>query len=539
MPGRDIPPDRLNKREIEIIEQLANGSSDRQIADGLFLSLNTIKWYNRQIYAKLGVSNRTQAVACFRDWQRAAHVGAEAEPTATLQAETLPASITPQLPAEITRFVGRKQEMEEVRRLLEKSRIVTLTGPPGTGKTRLGLQIAREQASTFRDGVIFIPLASVRTADNILWAITEHLNFRFESHGEPLAQLLSYLRDRHFLLVLDNFDHLIVGGGLLTEILRAAPAVKFLVTSRERLRLYGEACCMVAGLALPDENRAEDPAQSEAVELFIERAQSVSPDMLWSQENLQHAVRICRLVEGIPLGIELAATWVDTLLPQEIADEIEHNLDILEAEHQDVPPSQRSLRAAFDRSWNLLDDTQESAFRRLSVFRGGFTRQAGEAVAGIDMRNLQALVNKSLLRHNPVTGRYEIHELLRHYSQEKLDQAGEAEQVARAHAAYFADFMDERWAWIKDRRQQIALQEIEADIENSRAAWDFWIKARNAFMLKKVLHSFWAIYDIRGWYPAGVDLLEKAVAALRAVDGEDAQSVVGWMLAVQGYFSVA
>ena len=261
--------------------------------------------------------------------------------------------------------------------------------------------------------------------------------------------------------------------------------------------------------------------------------------MHWDPDNLRHAIRICRLVEGNPLGIELAATWVDTLLPKEIADEIEHNLDILEAERQDVPQSQRSIRAAFDRSWNLLDETQESAFRRLSVFRGGFTREAGEAVAGIRLRTLQELVNKSLLRYNPNKNRYEIHELLRYYSQEKLEKSGEAESVYEAHAAYFANFMAERWPWIKDHRQKVALHEIELDIENARAAWDYWIKACNVSQIKKFLHSFWAVYDIRGWYPAGVDLFEPAVAVMRTAEAEAARSVLGWLMAVQGFFSVA
>jgi predicted ATPase/DNA-binding CsgD family transcriptional regulator len=537
--SRSISPDQLNEREIDILGLLAKGYSNQQIAHELFLSLNTVKWYNRQIYSKLGVSNRIQLVAHFRALPRADQPDTVIESTAPFQPTAPSATTVNNLPAEITQFVGRKREIKEVQELLEKSRIVTVTGLPGTGKTRLALQIAREQAAAFRDGVFFVPLAPVRAADNILWAITEHLQFRFESQVEPLAQLLIFLRDKHYLLVLDNFDHLISGGSLLTEILRAAPAVKLLVTSRERLRLYGEVCYVLAGLGLPDESRVGESCQSEAVELFIERAHSVSPDMDWSHENLQHAIRICRLVDGMPLGIELAATWVDTLLPQEIADEIDHNLDILEAEHQDVPQSQRSIRAAFDRSWNLLDETQETAFRRLSVFRGGFTREAGETVAGIDLRTLQALVNKSLLRHNPVTGRYEIHELLRHYSQEKLERSGEAEIISRAHASYFADFMAERWPWMKDRRQKVALQEIEADIENARAAWDYWVKAGDAAQLKKFLHSFWAVYDIRGWYPAGIELLESGAVVMRAAEAEEARSVLGWLLAVQGFFSVA
>lgn len=519
---------QFTEREKEILDRLANGLSDQEIADELFLSLNTVKWYNRQIYSKLGVSSRTQAIAHAYEL----HLD---EPQ--LQSLAFLRSI-PYLPAEITRFIGRKNEIAEIKHLLQTSRLVTLAGPPGIGKTRLSLQIAREVARDFPDGVFFVPLTSVRAADKILWAIAEHLNFQLAAGAEPLGQLIHYLREKTFLLVLDNFDHLIAGGGLLTEILRAVPAGKILVTSRERLNLYGEVIYSVSGMALTEEELSETAAQSEAVELFIDRAQSISPHLDWRPDDLRYIARICRLVEGIPLGIELAATWVDMLSPQEIGDEIEHNIDILEAERQDVPPSQRSMRAAFERSWNLLEDAQRIAFRRLSVFRGGFTRDAVQAITGVDLRTLQSLVNKSLLRRDPQTGRYDIHELLRYYAKEQLESSGEAAIVEESHATYFADFMAEHWPCMKDHRQKTAIQELEADIENSRAAWHYWIKAGHVSQLIKFLHSFWIVYDIRGWYPAGIDLFEHAVQVMRTIGTEEAEVCLGWLLAAQGLYSV-
>lgn len=525
--------EKLTEREVEILERLARGLSDQQIAAEIYLSLNTVKWYNRQIYSKLGVANRTQAIARARDLRLFGE-----EPLPAREVSSLPQAVAYHLPAEITSFIGRRSEIAEISRLIQNNRLVTLVGPPGSGKTRLSLQVAREVAGSFREGVYFVPLAPVQAVENLLWAITEPLDFQFESRGEPLKQLLTHLRAKSLLLVLDNFEHLISGGGLLTEILRAAPEVKILVTSRERLNLYGEVSYSVGGLLLPADSLEDQAARSEAVALFLERARAVSPARDWNPDDLPHIVRICRLVEGMPLGIELAASWLDTLLPGEIADEIERDLDILQVERQDLPQSQRSLRAAFDRSWNLLDERQQAAFRRLSVFRGGLTREAGEAIAGVGLRPLQALVNKSLLRHNSHTGRYDIHEILRHYAGEQLQASGEAEQIRRAHAAYFADFMAERWPRLKDHRQKEALQEIRADYQNARLAWQYWVEAGEVAQLKKFLHSFWVFFDIQGWYPAGIDLFEAGAEVMRAAGTEEAQACLGWLLAVQGLFRV-
>lgn len=525
--------ERLTNREIQILERLVAGLSDQQIADELFLSLNTVKWYNRQIYGKLGVSSRTQAIS------RAHELNLyEGDNLADLPARAPVSTSIHHLPADITSFIGRKYESAELKILIHQNRLVTLVGLPGMGKTRLSIQVAREEAGAFEHGVYFVPLAPVQAVENILWAITDHMDFQFESRGEPLQQLLTYLREKTLLMVLDNFDHLIAGGGLLTEILRAAPGVKMLLTSRERLNLYGEIVYTLGGMSLPDDRYGNDSANSEAVELFVERAKSVRPELVWKPEDLQHIIRICCLAEGMPLGIELAATWINTLLPQEIATEIERDIDILEVERQDVPQSQRSIRAAFDRSWKQLDESQAAAFRKLSVFRGGLTRVAGEAVAGVRLRTLQALVNKSLVRHNSTTGRYEIHELLRHYAEEHLTLSGESDAVYQAHAAFFADFMDERWPRMKDFRQKSALKEIRSDIENVRAAWQFWIAHGSVPQLKKFLHSFWVLYDIQGWYSAGVDLFEQAVQVMRAESTEEADACLGWLLSVQGLFGI-
>jgi predicted ATPase len=227
---------------------------------------------------------------------------------------------------------------------------------------------------------------------------------------------------------------------------------------------------------------------------------------------------------------------VNVLSPAEIADEIEASLDILTSELRDAPPGQQSMRAAIARSWTLLDDQQRMAFRRLSIFRGGFTRDAAHTVAGAGMHMLQTLAGKSLLQYDRGAGRYYIHDLLHHYAREQLALSGEQAAIEEAHAACFADFMAERWPQMKGRRQNQALLEIEADLENVRTAWMYWVRERNASMLTKFLCSFWVVHDVRGWYPTGIELFARGIAAMRSQPGDDAQAGLGWLLAAQGLY---
>jgi predicted ATPase/DNA-binding CsgD family transcriptional regulator len=529
-----LPLDPLSERQIEILRRVAEGLSDREIAQELFLSLNTIKWHNKQIYRKLGVGNRTQAVV-------------QAKELGLLEIEPDLAGHKHNLPAQATLFLGREDEMAQVENLLTDTRLVTLTGPGGIGKTRLALEVAARQIDAFRDGVYFVALAPISSTEAIAQAVVEALGQSFLTSGDLKAHLLHYLRNKQMLLVMDNFEHLVDGAALLAEIVESAPDVRVLVTSREKLKLRIETVFVTPGLSYPSiEMSVAGELEYSSVKLFLERARQLRPDFAPTVDDVFHIAHICQTVQGMPLAVELAAAWVDTLSCTEIATEIDRNLDLLAAELRDVPRRQRSIRAVqrsiravFDHSWNLTPAAQRDVFLKLSVFRGGFTREAAEWVAGASLPVLASLVDKSLLTWDLDTKRYVVHELLQQYAQERLEQRPEASLSAQeAHAAYYTDFMHERSTYLRDSRQKVALDEIVADLENVRGAWRYRVNQANAAQMRMFIHGFRRVYYVRGWMHAGEEVSREAVEALRDVapDDEEAEVVTAMALVHQAMF---
>jgi predicted ATPase len=405
------------------------------------------------------------------------------------------------------------------------------------GKTRLALKAAEGASDDFEDGRFFVSLAPIRSVEHIIQTIAEGVKFPLATHEDPQHQLLRHLRNRHLLLVMDNFEHLLDGTGIISEILQAAPAVKILATSRERLNLQSETILIVGGMDNPDQVESEDPLNYDAISLFVQSARKVRPGYDPSPDELVQIVEICQIVQGMPLAIELAAAWLYILNVDEIAEELETGLDILTTEVRDTPERHRSMHTVFDHSWSMLDQTEQEIFMRLSVFRGGFTRHAAQQVAGASLQQLTGLVNKSFLSHDPDSGRLEFHEMLRQYTQEQLEKTPEASASAQeAHAAYYAEFMGQRWGDLKGDRQMLALAEIEADIENVRAAWRFYLNQRNAPQMQMFIHSFREVYWIRGWNHAGMELFAEAVSALRGEEDEESVTLHALAMACQGYF---
>jgi predicted ATPase/DNA-binding CsgD family transcriptional regulator len=440
----------------------------------------------------------------------------------------------PNLPLQPTPFVGRTDELADITALLADPacRLLTLVGPGGIGKTRLAIEAASEAQDLFPDGVWFAALQPVTSTVFLVSALADALSLAFYGQEDPRTQLLHWLRPKTLLLVADNFEHLLDDANLLTEIVETAPRVKLLVTSRERLNLREEWVRTVPAMAVPDNDHTVDLDRYDAVRLFVERARQVRGDFVPDRER-QHVIRICRLVEGLPLAIELAAARMRALSCEQIAAELQHSTNVLTTSLRNVPERHRDMYVVFEPCWSRLTHTQRDVFMRLSAFRGGFTREAAEHIAGASLDMLTILGDKSLLRVTP-TGRYEMHELVRQYGEAQLKEfPGEWEHVQDRHCAYYTEFLHLQEVALKGPDQIDALTRIDQEIDNVRAAWHWAVTNRRSLDITNALHSLTLFYHIRSRFVEGYHLFSIAVERFRPTK----TVLLGQLILLQGWFA--
>lgn len=438
------------------------------------------------------------------------------------------------LPASTTPFFGREADLAEITRLLSDPdcRLLTLVGPGGIGKTRLAQESAHHMQSLFDDGVCFVSLQALSAPDFIVPTMAEALEYELNHCCDLEEQLVEFLHPLKLLLVLDNFEHLRTGVGIISTLLAGAPEIKVLATSRETLNVYGEWVLPLSGLAYPTENDNQpDPATYCALALFEQSARRVRPDFSL-EEELAGVVKICTLVEGMPLALEFAAAWVNTLSCDEIAAEIQRNLDFLKSRTHGVERRHASMRAVLDYSWDLLAPDEQQIFMDLAVFRGSFTRQAAAAVAGASLADLSRLIDKSLVRRTDA-GRYDMHELVRQYAERQLNVEMDHSVAARMrHVGHYTGLLQQLYADLLGAHPQQAMRTLEREIKNIRVAWGWAAILDLPAEIERGLESLWFFYDTRGWYREGEKMLDLAVDALR--DHHQQRELYGKLITRQG-----
>lgn len=428
------------------------------------------------------------------------------------------------LPTQLSSFLGRERELREIVDLLAQSRLLTLTGPGGTGKTRLSLQVGARVADRYPDGVFFVPLSSLRDPELVPPTIAQELGLADRGGLSPMEAVTEHVRRRKMLLILDNFEQVTDAAPRVSELLAAAPDLAILATSRSALRIYGEREYPVPPLAVPDPSRPGSPeslSQYEAVALFIERAVAVKPGFAVTNENAPAVAEISARLDGLPLAIELAAARINVLTPQAMLARLGHRLSLLSGGLRDRPERQQTLRGAIDWSYELLDEGERALFRRLSVFSSGGRLDAIESVCpgedlGIDILDgLTSLIDKSLLRQVADADgepRFLMLGTIREYANERLEESGRADALHRSHAEHYTALAEQAAPELLGDDKRKWLDWLEADRDNLRAAVDWAVEHADAPLALRMVAAMWRFAQMRGYLVEGADRTRRALA---------------------------
>ncbi len=464
-----------------------------------------------------------------RGWQMAATFS----PLVHLPQQTkLPRGNLPELPGD---FIGRVEELRRIKQLVRENRLVTILGAGGLGKTRLAQQAAAELADDFRDGVYFLPVASLSSPEYLLTALAETLQFPLHNVKNLRQELLEFMHAKEMLLVLDSFEHFLEAVPLILDMVEEAPLLRLLVTSRQRLSKTAGVDFELTPMAQPETAGEIEAVQFEAVQLFLHTAGLAHYQESQAVVDWENVVRICQLVQGIPLGLELAAAWTETLDCAEIAAELERSLDFLlgqPAIELDGPSQagQQSLAPVFDAFWRSLSSYEQVVLMRLLVFQGGFGQQAAQSVAGASPFFLYALAAQSFLRRLPRRdvsaiheSRYEMHLLLQQYGMDKLRPLpGEKRQAEMAHCVYYANFLKELYPRMRIDRQ--ALKEVRREIHNVRAAWNYAVEHTCLEQIEASVRGLMRYYSYFGLFNEGLRALARARTMLESGEFHEVQT---------------
>ncbi len=516
----------FNSRELEVLRLLSNGLSNREIANRLYLSIDTIKWYNKQMFIKLGVRNRTQAA------KKAAELNLlESE---QFSSEYGKEHIVGNLPAQINSYIGREREIGEIKEFLKENRLIMLTGAGGSGKTRLALKVAEELQGSYSDGIWLVEFANIREPSQVLpeianvFGITENTSTAL---GEVVKRKLGL---KHLLLLLDNLEHLLDSAPLISELLAAAPQLSVLGTSRERLHIYGEQEYPVRPLKLPDPNgewKVEELENVESIALFIKRAKAVNPNLTLDEKAFHHLARICTSLDGLPLAIELCAPMVKVFPLSVIAERIENDLDAIPEGPRDLPTRQQTLMKTFQWSLDLLKENEKRLFIRLAIFNGGSTFDAIESICrhGIS-GNIESILT-TLVRKNLVLAEerrdgeiyFTMLETIRQFNQDRLRLDGELESLSLLHAEYFAQLAEQAHNEFSTQRHKYWFLRLKVEQNNIRAAMNWTLQEKNSNLgLKMVtgLSIYWNYYgfarETLQWIERALDISGVSEQAIQA-----------------------
>lgn len=490
----------LTPRELQVARLVREGLTDRGIAEKLFITRRTAEWHLKQIFNKLGFNSRSQ-VAAWVAHDQALGLTADAS-----------SGHRHNLPLQLTRFVGRGNELVEIQRLLTTKRLVTLTAVGGAGKTRLALEVAGRSLDAYPDGAWLVDLSPVKDGRLVSRVFGSTLGVH-ERPRQPMAEtLVEHLSGRHLLLVVDNCEQVVENcAGLVDDILRCCPGITLLATSREPLRVTGETVWRVAPLSVPGPDLRidlQELAEGEAVSLFVDRAQLTASGFELSVFNAPAVADLCRRLDGIPLAIELAAARAGLMSPDQILNRLQDRFGLLTGGSRTGPARHRTLQSALDWSHDLLNDDERKLFRRLSVFAGTFSLEATEYVCCVgDLERaamtglLGSLVDKSLviaIWEPPAAIRFRLLETLQQYGRERFSDGNEVERVNRRHCEFFMSLAEEALPSLRGRDQKAWHRRLAQDVSNLRAAlrWSSESDPEANLRLSAALGDFWYIHGL-------------------------------------------